>query len=359
MHINRLSKADQLNGTYRNKRALLIGNGINQLDTLQSFSWGQLLTELKDKFSIDVDLDNVFKPFPLAFDEMLHRKSGVNNFKDKLEILKKNIRESVDSQLEDKRGYNEYHQKIMNLNYDDILTTNYDYSLQKSIESNFLKKKRELARNRREIKYSFKRSYGLPGRRTVVWHIHGELMDTRTYRRVSGNYPEKSILIGYQHYSEYLQKIQENISGESGVQKIENQSLRVRLRNEEQSPFWMDIFFTHNLDIVGQGFDFSENHLWWLINHRANLKRNDGTRGGRSINVNNRIRFFYPVIKELDKNNISEPKAFEMIIEIKNRLAKSKAISELLKAFHVTTISIECDSFKDFYDKLIVYHLSN
>jgi len=158
--------------------------------------------------------------------------------------------------------------------------------------------------------------------------------------------------------SALFKKIQENISGESGVQKIENQSLRVRLRNDKTSPFWTDIFFTHNLDIVGQGFDFSENHLWWLINHRASLIRNEGTRGGRGLNVNNRIRFFYPVIKELDKISISDPKAFEMIIEKKNRLAKSKAISELLKAFHVTTVPIECDSFRDFYDKLISHHLS-
>jgi hypothetical protein len=350
MNKNRLSEADQLNGTYRNKRALLIGNGINQLDTSQSFSWGQLLTELKEKFSIDVDLDNVFKPFPLAFDEMLHRKSGVNDFKENIETLKKNIRESVDSQLEDKRGYNKYHQKIMKLDYDDILTTNYDYSLQKSIEPDFLKKKREFARDRREIKYSFKRSYSLPRRETVVWHIHGELMDTRAYRRVSGNYPEKSILIGYQHYSDYLQKIQENISGESGIQKIENQSLRVRLRNEEQSPFWMDIFFTHNLDIVGQSFDFSENHLWWLINHRASLIRDFN--GRDSIKVNNIIRFYYPKIDSLNKFDLEDLKNMDKIIRKKNDVDKSKAISELLRAFMVEPVAIRCKSFTDFYDKL-------
>jgi hypothetical protein len=352
-----LNNPDLEEGTYRNKSALLIGNGINQLDTKQSFSWGQLLTELKDKFSIDVDLDNVFKPFPLAFDEMLHQKSGSNDFKDKLKSLKKNISISIESQLQGKRGFNEYHQKIMDLNYDDILTTNYDYSLQKSVERDFFKMKRGLALNRQEIKYSLKRCYRLPRRNTVVWHIHGEQIDSRRYRGDSGNYPEKSILIGYEHYSDYLKKIQENVAGESGVQKIENQSLKVRLRNKQKSPYWTDIFFTHNLDIVGQGFDFSENHLWWLINHRANLIRDSANE--REFVINNRISFYYPVIKYLNTFELSDLENMNKLILKKNSVDKSKAISDLLRAFHVITVPIECESFRDFYDKLISYHLSD
>jgi len=341
--------------TYRNKRALLIGNGINQLDTSQSFSWGDLLSELKRRFDIDVDLDNVFKPFPLAFDEMLHQKSGKTDVKNKLKTLKKNIRSSIETQLEGKRGFTGYHREFMILNYDDILTTNYDYSLQNSVEPEFNSKKWKLARNRQESKYSFKRSYDLPGVNKVVWHIHGELSDTRRYIRDSSNYPEKSILIGYEHYSDYLQKIQENIAGQSGVQKIDNQSLRIRLRNEEISPFWTDIFFTHNLDIVGQGFDFSENHLWWIINHRANLIRNESNRD--KINVNNRIRFFYPVIKDYDTVKIDSKISFDEIIERKNRLAKSKAISELLGAFKVEPVAVQCKSFEDFYQQLLNKYL--
>jgi hypothetical protein len=343
-------------GTFRHKKALLIGNGINQLDTSQSLSWGQLLTELKNQFSIQVDLDNIFKPFPLAFDEILHQKSGKNAFKGKLRTLKKSISSTIQSQLEDKKGFNEYHQKMMELEYDDVMTTNYDYSFQKSVEPEFFDMKRGLALNKQEINFSLKRCYRLQDRRTVVWHINGELVDSRRYRRDSENYPEKSILIGYKHYADYVRKIQENISGESGLQKIDKQSLRVRLRNEQKSPFWTDIFFTHNLDIVGQGFDFSENHLWWLINHRANLIRNESSIDG--IIINNRIRFFYPVIKDVEKFNFEELKDFEKIIDKKNKLAKAKAVSELLQAFYVNTIPVECKSFKDFYNILLSKHLS-
>ena len=131
--------------SFQNKRALLVGNGVNLLDSNQSFSWGALLQELKDTYGIDVDLDNVFKPFPLAFDEMLHQKPGNNDFKDKIKTLKQRISKSIDKQLEGKRGYNEYCNKLALLSYDDILTTNYDYSLQKSIVPDFMQIKYKLA----------------------------------------------------------------------------------------------------------------------------------------------------------------------------------------------------------------------
>jgi hypothetical protein len=49
------------------KRALLTGNGINLLDDNQSLSWGKLLKEINTQNNTDIDFDNPFKPFPLAF----------------------------------------------------------------------------------------------------------------------------------------------------------------------------------------------------------------------------------------------------------------------------------------------------
>ncbi|MDR8394662.1 hypothetical protein NC796_26215 [Aliifodinibius sp. S!AR15-10] len=121
----------------QNKNALLIGNGVNLLDEDQSVSWKALLNDLKVTFNIDVELDNAFKPFPLAFDEMLHQKRGSNYFDDKVKRLKKYIRESIEKQLEDKKGFNKFHHELATLGYDDILTTNYDYALQKSLDFSF------------------------------------------------------------------------------------------------------------------------------------------------------------------------------------------------------------------------------
>lgn len=334
--------------SYQNKKALLVGNGVNLLDSSQSFSWGALLDELKREYSIDVDLDNVFKPFPLAFDEMLHQKPGINEFNRKIRTLKQRIRSSIDFQLEGKTGYNEYHQKIASLPYNDVLTTNYDYSLQKSFSNDFFSKKIKIATNRKESKFSLKRGYMFPGK--IFWHIHGELYDSRTLSQHSKYYNEESIMIGYAHYTSYLERIQESIKGKSGSQEVENQSLLVRLRDEVTSPFWTDIFFTHNLDIIGQGFDFSENHLWWLINFRANTIRKRNPK--QQVKINNRIRFFYPRINgrdQIELNNVN----IDEIVTKQNSVHKNKAIAEVLKAFKVEPIQIKADTYKEFYNIFI------
>lgn len=335
--------------SFQNKKALLIGNGVNLLDSSQSFSWGALLQDLKNKYGINVDLDNVFKPFPLAFEEMLHQKPGSDDFSMSVKTLKQGISGSILDQLKDKKGFNKYHEKLISLGYDDILTTNYDYSLQTSFIPDFVNIKDKLAINRQERKYSLKRGYKLAEK--TVWHIHGELYDSRDNKESSKYYNEESIMIGYEHYASYLEKIQENINtGQKGSQEISNQSLMIRLRDRILSPFWTDIFFTHNIDIIGQGFDFSENHLWWLINYRANEKRSPKRK--RGVNINNKIRFFYPLINSSNQINIDEISNLDKLIEKKNSLQKSKAIAEVLKAFKVEPKPIQADSYTDFYEKL-------
>ena len=339
--------------SFQGKKAMLIGNGLNRLDSSQSFSWGNLLQQLKSTYKIDVDLDNFFKPFPLAFDEMQHLKSGSNSLSSKLKVLKQNIKTEIEKQLAGKRGFNDYHQKLTSLDYDDILTTNYDYSLERSIDPDFISQKHKFAQNKQERKFSLKRCYKLKSK-TKFWHIHGELFDSRNHSMVSKSYPEESIMIGYEHYAHYLEKIQETVKGKSGTQKTDNQSLTVRIRNQKPTISWTDILFTHNVDIIGQAIDFSENHLWWLFNYRANLISAGISKNG--VSINNRIRFFYAKLKSdnsiaLNNLNIDE------IIWRKNSAQKSKAIAEVLKAFEIKAIEIECDTHEEFYEKLIDNYL--
>lgn len=337
-----------MKSSFQGKRALLIGNGINQLDREQSVSWGMLLDQLRRDFGIEVDLNNAFKPFPLGFEEMLHRKGGNNDFLFQLHNLKRSIRENIDEQLEGKPGFNDYHKRVMECGFDDVLTTNYDYALQKSVMFDFLERKAELAQNKRESKFSMRRSYVLSESDPRIWHIHGELYDSRNLAPDSKFYHEESIMIGYEHYASYLERIQENFKGNRGAQKAENQGLITRVRNGASNLFWTDIFFTHNVDIVGQGLDYSENHLWWLLNQRANIMRTFDEKLG--ITIDNKIRFFYPVIAE--KEVISETN-INAIIKKRNAIEKARGIGEVLEAFKVIPKPIECASYEDFYDKLL------
>jgi hypothetical protein len=304
---------------------------------------GALLVNLKNTYGIDADLDNPFKPFPLGFEELVYRHRATIPVLDKLQSLKEGIRAAIELQLEGKQGFNAYHERIMRIGYQDILTTNYDYCLQKSLFTDFETTKEGYATNKQESKYSLKRAYRLNN--SKIWHIHGELKDSRNLSADSKYYKEESIMIGYEHYTSYLEKIQELIKGKRKGSETINGVLS-RIKNNDTETYWVDTLFTHNVDIIGQGLDFSENHLWWLINHRASLKQETDL-------ITNTIRFFYPELPNQTSVDFSQPNALNNIIAKYNATHKAKAVAEVLAAFDVTTIKIPCATYKDFYDKLL------
>ncbi|MFH6770267.1 SIR2 family protein [Gaetbulibacter aquiaggeris] len=345
--------------SFQKKNGLLVGNGINLLDHSQAVSWGALLNDIKDQYDIEVDIDNEFKPFPIGFEEMLHQKDGSSSLESKLKNLKQTIRRIIDNQLFGKNGFNEYHTKICNLNYDDILTTNYDYALELSIADDFkLKKSKTYAQNKQERKFSLKRNYGdFEKTKSNIWHIHGELESSRNISPNSKQYPEESIMIGYEHYSEYLEQIQENINGKKGKRIADNQSVISRIKNKTTGTFWTDAFFTHNLDIIGFGFDFSENHLWWLLNRRAMLIRSNEEHNGNSdaVQINNTINYYYPDMPDNYNININDQDAFKKLIQKMNMAKRTKAIGDVLKSFKVNPKPIPCNTYNEFYDEFISF----
>lgn len=289
----------------------------------------------------------------MAFDGLIHQVDAEDN-RTAVRGIKKTIRATIEKQVMGKQGFNDYHLKIMKLGYDDVLTTNYDYSLQKSVVRDFYSIKNKCAQNRQERKHSLKRCYQLPDVKSKVWHIHGELFDSRNHSSQSKDYPEGSIMIGYEHYASYLEEIQQNVKGKSGKQPVEKQSLFVRLRDGNHGIFWTDILFTHDIDIVGQGLDFSENHLWWLITHRAKILRDGALKEKRA--VNNKISFFYPQIANPDAQKKKHDSLQEQM-RIENSLLKERAIAELLNAFYVVSQPIECNSYENFYDRFLLQAL--
>jgi len=343
--------------SFQNKHALLVGNGINQLDPTQSISWSGLLNDIKGRFNINVDIDNEFKPFPIGFEEMRHLKKGGSNIEEKLRGLKTTIREIIDTQLEGKDGYNDYHRKICNLNYNDILTTNYDYALEMSIADDFkLNKSKKYAQNKLERKFSLKRYYGnFNNNVSNIWHIHGELESSRNISNNSIQYKEESIMIGYEHYSEYLGLIQENINGKKGKRIADNQSIISRIKNNTIGTFWTDTFFTHHIDIIGLGLDFSENHLWWILNRRAMLMGNNSKHNSTDdgVKIDNKINYYYPDLPDSYTINIKESEALKKLLQKMNMTKRTKAIADVLKSFKVNPIPLKCNSYIEFYMQFI------
>ena len=335
--------------SYLGESALFLGNGIHRTEKNNGISWGDLLKKISWSYGIDTDLDNDLKPFPLAFEEMLYAKLGRNDIDSKLRNLKHNISEILldnASKLID----NEVHKGFMQCGIKEIITTNYDYNLESSVILDFSKTKNSYSISNKESKHSLYRGYLIND--VKVRHIHGELRHNRNIIAPSSrNYSEQSIMIGFEHYSEYFAKIQSAIQGESGKQKeAEKKSVLARIRDNETGKVWTDMFFTHKLIFAGFTLDFSENHLWWLLFKREELKR----KNKYNIEINNEIVFCIPKsISALINYNINNEIEFNQIYKLKVSVDKNKGISDILKSLNIRIDEIYCSNYKDFYLKVI------
>ena len=137
------------------RNALFIGNGINLVSD-EGASWTALLNELAgDPKTLHEEAVRKEKPFTLWFEEL----SRTSNTKK----LKKRVAEV----LEDGLTTNSIHTEIMNLNVENVLTTNYDYNLENASRDSW-----SLNMAAPESFYSLfrRRSQGIKN----IWHVHGD-----------------------------------------------------------------------------------------------------------------------------------------------------------------------------------------
>lgn len=335
--------------SYTGNRALFVGNGINRTELNHGVSWIDLLQRISDRFGINTDLQNDLKPFPLTFEEMLYTKIGRNDFHNKLKNLKIAISEIF---AEDANGLieGEIHRGIMECGINEIITTNYDYNLELSVMQNFIQEKALYSRNNQESKHSLYRGYNING--ITVRHIHGELKHNRNITPTDLSYPEESIMIGFDHYADYFAKIQAVIRGESGKHKDEEKkSLLIRLRDGQTGKLWTDLFFTHKLIFAGFSLDFSENHLWWLLTKREELKRESNK---YDVKINNEIIFCIPEMRiEQISYSVASQEQFNILYKKKLNLQKNKGVADVLSSLKVTIERVPCNNYREFYLRVI------
>jgi hypothetical protein len=105
------------------KKALLVGNGINMLES--KLSWNGMLEGIIDNMGQNGSISFEDKPYPLLYEEIFTKGIRYADYdekkiKEEIFILTKTL------------VHNEYHQKLMDLPFDNILTTNYDYCLEEA-----------------------------------------------------------------------------------------------------------------------------------------------------------------------------------------------------------------------------------
>lgn len=247
-------------------KVLLVGNGINNIAS--EYKWIDLVNDLIEFVGAKGHIRTSKKPFPLLYEEIVAHA-----------VKEKGMRESqIKVYIADKIASfqpNKIHREIIKLELSNVLTTNYDYTIEMAsgnIETKALQNDGAV----KEGVYSLFRKNKLG--KTQVWHIHGER-----------NIPQ-SIALGYEHYSGYLQRMRNYVVMDSGVAYKRKFSPLFRRLKQGTVAFdsWVDFFFRSDLYIVGLTLDFIEMHLWWLLTYRAKQKYS------QRLPIKNQITYFYP-----------------------------------------------------------------
>jgi len=333
--------------------SLLLGNGVNRLGQGGGPSWGQLLKDLQRSVNCSVDLQNDFKPFPMAFEEML--MTNCSDYGQRIRKFKSTISKTFKETIP-----NHIHQKILASNaVTNYLTTNYDYSLEKVFIPDFSNlDQKQTTFVTKEIKYSLRRRNSifdpLSGAEKKIWHIHGELYDPKNYQEQKRNYKEESILIGYEHYSEALKVMQDYKNGRNKWAKTPlKQKL---LQSSSLGESWIDYFFTTKLIIVGLDLSFSEIDLWWLLNFRARWLKEYGSKNRIPLNIRGQVIFMYPNFDAKAVKGVA--KTFKISSEtVRRDVEKNMARAQVLRAFEVDIEEVQSKDYEDFYLKVIARHL--
>tara|TARA_R110002073_G_scaffold157210_4_gene312487 strand:+ start:902 stop:1762 length:861 start_codon:yes stop_codon:yes gene_type:complete len=229
------------------KKALFVGNGVNRLSS-SSASWEQLLNQLAGPTLTDHEHEvRKNKPFTLLFEELESRSPSSE------------LKETVAVAFSKSLSSNAFHRDLMQLGYDEILTTNYDYCLEEATDYSWQSKN-----SAPETVHSlFRRRASAEAN---IWHIHGEAGSANT------------IMLGHSHYAGYLQKIRSYITaGVSTESKKRGKrpyvSKYTKSKYVHDTDSWVDVFLEFHLDIVGFGMDYTENHIWNLLTEKRKLAK--------------------------------------------------------------------------------------
>jgi hypothetical protein len=222
---------------------LFIGNGINRLQGNTDYSWQQVLKELALKVRDESVIELIEeKPFTLIYEalrtKLFEQKRGYDN----------ELKNYVATTLR-RMTPSTYHNKFLNIGVRHNLTPNYDYSFEKSVGSEV-----SHSNTSKETRYSAFRRTSVGS--TYIWHIHGEI-----------ELPE-SIMLGYEHYGGYLQKIRSHIIPSKRLSPISKEETKQKI-SKKQHVSWVDLFLKNDVHILGFSMDYSEIDIWWLLSFKA------------------------------------------------------------------------------------------
>lgn len=285
---------------------LLLGNGINLQEGLAS-DWKALLQKIAKGFqSASEESLSMTLGYEMLENRILQQESDTSEIS-----IRRAIADLVetDAMKKKKDWSNTVHARFTAFPVRSVLTTNYDYAIERSLDPMFKK-----SFTTRETTYSLQR-YQKAGDKTV-YHIHGEC-----------GYP-RSICLGFEQYAGSLQRIRDQIVRNTAIDKGARDAGHTFLLADivngltsRPEHSWIYDFFLDNVYILGLKLDVSEMDLWWLLSYRSKLITTN------KLSIHNKI-----VYLDVDLDNSKDK---EMI----------KRRRRLLEAFHVKYISCKGEDY--------------
>lgn len=227
---------------------LLIGNGINRC--CDGMSWETLLQKIASNYFTSQD---TVSSSTLAFEQLkctvLSRNINLKSADFASEILAE-----LDSIQQNK--YNDIIAPFLSLPFSNILTTNFDYSLERALIADYrYEKYTRYVVTPQETKCSRIRHSRI--NETNIFHIHGELGKPGT------------ICLGNVHYAMNLSVIMDSLLDYH--KESDDHILKDSIFQSDNLLSWAQFFFTQNIFIVGLGLYDCDMDLWWLIAFRRQL----------------------------------------------------------------------------------------
>ncbi len=234
------------------KPALFLGNGINRYANLSDSSWDDLLSEIAEKFNVDLTKDQIAEMSNTEYFDILNLAKP----KDDRENLKAEFCKLMESWVpstphERVMGWAKRHQSP-------VLTVNFDANLSTAAQAEFFKGDGGFTDFYPWNCYFSDKEITSPSQSFAIWHPHG----MQRYKR--------SVRLGLTDYMGSVSRVRPWLHrGEASLSASHYDK-----RDEWiGSNTWVDILFKREIVIFGFGFGKDEAFMRWLFVERARFAR--------------------------------------------------------------------------------------
>ena len=240
---------------------LLLGNGLNL--SFDGLPWSELL----EKVAVIEDKDTLERIISSSIPEPL---KAIAVTEDRIDVQMKSHKKDLYGSVRETE-HRLLLNRLLDLGFDHILTTNYSYELEKAalgietITDYRLEKLQTFMKadnvRRAEGRYLLHTYMKVPNRNGYcpVWHIHGEARK-----------PD-SMILGHYYYGNQLCGIKKLLSG-----RADSYRARQSEGKDAEIKSWIDAFILGNVYVLGFGMDVSELDIWWLLNRKKREKAEHG-----------------------------------------------------------------------------------